>query len=195
VKAVFYDWLGANEWLFQGINFFYAPGIQDIWRLLAWLYGWWVAPLIALAICFHYLRVRHQAGAGQLAAMSRIMALLILAFCMIWCALYTAQTVSLWPRPWMVYADVAAISGPLPWHEGFPASAPAMAVMVAGIFWRYANSRVRRGLAAYVALGSVLAMVAGQSWPADIVYGLLTGAAAVWLAQRYYGFAVRQVSS
>src|SRR5690625_2471366 len=134
VKHIFYDGLGINAWLFEVFQHVHIPGVQNVWAWLAYAYGWWVAPAVALALCARYMHERHRMSAGQLAAMSRIMALLILSFALIWCMVYTLQMLTLWPRPWMLYPGLDASVSPLPWHEGFPASAPAMAMMVACIF-------------------------------------------------------------
>jgi len=196
VKGFFYDWLGANEGLFQVLQAYHSEGVERLWGVLAYGYGWWMAPLVAAIISIHYLGTRHRASARQLNVMSQIMAILILSFAFVWCVVFTIQTLtfSTWARPWLLDGVVAS-HGPFIWQEGFPASAPAIAMMVGYLFWPYVQRRAKLALVVYVASGSVLTMLSGVSWPADVLYGLLTGFAGVWLARTYYRFAVRCVAS
>ena len=89
-------------------------------------------PLVAAIISIHYLGTRHRASARQLNVMSQIMAIfLILSFAFVWCVVFTIQTLtfSTWARPWLLDGVVVS-HGPFIWQEGFPASAPAIAMMV-----------------------------------------------------------------
>lgn len=195
MKAIFYDGLGLNEWLFNALYLLNVPIVDAGWRVLSYGYSYWVPALLALVLCTRYLKIRHVASASQLATMSDIMAVLILSFSLICCAVYTFQTVTLWPSPWAVYPDLVAAQTPLLWHEGFPATASAIAMMVSSIFWRYATAAQKGVLVAYVVLACLFSVVSGQNWPSDVIYGLLAGALGVWLARRYYQFGIRWVAS
>lgn len=195
MKAIFYDGLGLNEWLFNALYRVNMPWIDAVWRVLSYGYSYWVAAFIALVISIRYLRTRQTASEAQLAIMSDIMAVLILSFSLICCAVYTVQTVTLWPRPWMLYQHVVVTHAPLFWHEGVPATACAIAMMVSSIMWRYAT-RVQKGaLVVYVFAACLFSIISGQNWPADVMYGLLVGALGVWLARKYYQFGVRRIAA
>lgn len=191
MKGLLYDWLGLNEWLFHVLYRLNGPFLDRVWVLLSYGYGYWVAALAGLAISVRYLNVRHTASAAQLNRMADMSATLILGFSLIWCVVYTVQTVTLWPAPWVLYSDGGAPSSVVLWHEGFPASAPAIAMMMATVFWRYSRTLVRQALVVYVLIASMLSVVSGQNWPADVVAGLLIGYAGVRLARTYYYFGTR----
>lgn len=195
MKALLYDWLGLNEWMFQVLYRLNVPLLDNAWRILAYGYGYWIVAVIGLVISVRYLQLRHTASAtAQLDSMADITAVLILSFSLVWCLIYTVQTVTLWPTPRMLYSNMILPPSPMLWHEGFPASAPAMSMMAATLFWRYTRGVARQALVAYVLVGCILCVVSGQNWPADAVYGLIVGFLGVRLAQVYYGFARRLVT-
>lgn len=189
-----YDSVGVNAGIFHALYRLNGPVPDALWRLLSFGYGYWMAGVAGLAIVVLYLRNRKNASPRQSDVRAQVMAELILAFSLIWCAVYTMQSVILWPRPWMAFPEAVAQPAVFLWHEGFPASAPAIATMIATVCWPYASRKIKQGLALYVATGSVLCIVSGQNWPADVVAGLLIGYAGVKLARRYYQLATRLVA-
>jgi len=188
VKELFYDWFGLNEWLFTVLYSFNHPYLDAIWKVASHGYGYWVAIIAVLAIGFHYLRIRRMATERQLERMGERMVVLIMAFSVVWCVVYTFQNVTLLPRPWMVFPGSVAAQAPLLWHEGLPASAPAMSVMIAGVFWKHAGGLARRLLLFYVFLGCLLSMLSGVNWPVEVVAGALVGLMGVRLGQWSFSF-------
>lgn len=195
MKTVLYDWLGLNDWVFNALYEFNNALVSKVWQMLSYGYSHWAALFIVLLISAHYLKTRHTATEEYFVAMSEIMAVLILGFSLVWCTLYTLQTTILWPRPWALYPDIVSVPDVVLWHEGFPASAPAIAMIVASIFWRIATPVMKVVLVAYVVAGCLLSVVSGVSWPADVVWGTVVGFVGVRLARLYYRQGVRLICS
>lgn len=195
MKTIFYDWLGLNEGLFTALYGLNTPLVNSVWRIFSYGYSVWAVAAIALAISAYYLKIRHVAPEHQLATMSDAMAVLILGFSLVWCVVFTVQTVTLWPAPWVQFPDVVPAHSPMLWHEGFPASAPAIAMMITAIFWRYANRVTRVALVVYVVVGCVFSVVSGHNWPVDVAVALLVSVLGVRLSRWYYGFGIKLAGS
>jgi len=194
VKELLYDWFGLNEWVFAGLYFLHFPGVGGFWRLASYVYSYWAVAFVVLAICFRYLRIRHQTTEFELERMGTFLVELITAFSIVWCTVYTFQNISLMPRPWLVRPDLVAAQVPLLWHEGLPASAPAIAVMLASLAWRYLDHSKHKFLIAYVSLGCALSVVSGVNWPVEVVAGALLGWAGAKAGKWYLRFARRIVT-
>lgn len=195
MKELLYDWLGLNEWLFKMLYAFSFPYLHDIWKAMSYGYGYWAAGLVAIAVCVRYLRIRHTAIETQLENMGEFMVGLMVAFSIVWCAVYTFQNISLMPRPWMVFPDLVAAPAPVLWHEGLPASAPAISLMLACLSWKYAGARVRRWLVFYVVLGCLASIISGVNWPVEVVAGAIVGWLGARVAQWYSRFGRKLVAS
>jgi len=194
MKALFYDWFGLNAWLFEVFYALNFPFLDGIWKVASYAYSYWAVVFAALAIGVHYLRTRHAASERQLETLGELTFVLVTAFSVVWCCVYTFQNVTLLPRPWMVFPDLVDVRAPLLWHEGLPASAPAISSMLAFTFWKHAGIAARRTWIAYVALGCSLSMVSGVNWPADVAAGVAVGLAGAWIGQWYFRFGRRFVA-
>ena len=188
MKEVIYDWLGLNEWLFRALYAFNFPYLDEVWKGLSYGYSYWVAAVIALGISIRYLKTRHAAPERQFEIMSELMVVLLIGLSLVWCCVYTFQNITLYPRPWALYPDLVPAQDPLLWHEGLPASAAAISMLVAGMFWRYAKGAHRVALFAYVALGCLLSVMSGVNWPVEVVAGAILGFISVRFAHWYYRY-------
>lgn len=194
VKALFYDWFGLNEWLFAALYSLHFPFLGTIWRVISYAYSYWAAAFVVLATCYRYMRIRHRATEMQLERMGAFLVELITAFSVVWCVVYTFQNISLLPRPWLIRPDLVAMQVPLLWHEGLPASASAIAVMLAVLAWRYLDIPKQRYLVAYVVLGTLLSVISGVNWPVEVVAGAALGWVGARVGQWYLRFARRVVA-
>lgn len=194
MKELLYDWFGLNEWLFDALYSLHFPYLGEVWKLVSYAYSYWAVAFVGLAVCFRYLRIRHRATEFQLDSMGAFLVELIMAFSIVWCTVYTFQNISLMPRPWLIHPDVVAAQVPLPWHEGLPASASAMAVMLIKLAWRYLDAPKRKFLVAYAVLGCVLSIVSGVNWPVEVVAGAILGWVGAGLGQWYLRFSRRVVA-
>lgn len=175
LKELLYDWFGLNEWLFTILYSLHFSYLDDFWKLASYGYSYWAVAFVAIALSYRYLRIRHTATEQQLVSMGEFMVGLIIAFSLVWCAVYTFQNVTLMPRPWAVLPDVVAVQAPVLWHEGLPASVPAISLMLACLAWKHVGGQARKWLQLYVALGCLLSVISGINWPAEVVAGALLG--------------------
>lgn len=195
MKELLYDGFGLNEWLLTVLYGLHAPFIGDAWQILSYAYSYWAVAAVVLVVCYRYMQVRHAATEMQLDRMGEFLASLIIAFSVVWCVVYTFQNISLMPRPWQVLPGVFSVQSPLLWHEGLPASAPAISVMLASVCWTYVTGTGRKLLLAYAGVGCVLSLVAGINWPVEVVAGALVGWAGAVAGRWYFRLGRRLVQS
>jgi len=188
VKEMLYDGYGSNEWLFTILYSLNFPYLDNFWKMASYAYSYWAVGFVVLAVCGHYLRIRHTAPEQKIDDLAVILFTIITAFSVVWCCVYTFQNVTLLPRPWMVLPDLVAPTSPLLGHEGLPASAPAISSMLACLFWRYANTWSKRLLLVYVVLGCLLSIISGVNWPSEVAAGAALGFLGAGLGQRYLRF-------
>lgn len=194
VKELLYDWFGLNEWLFTVLYSLHFPSLDSVWKLASYGYSYWAVAYVAIALGYRYLRTRHTATAQQLESMGEFMVGLVIAFSLVWCCVYTFQNVTLMPRPWAVLPEVVAAQSPVLWHEGLPASAPAISLMFACLAWKHVSGQVRKWLQFYVVLGCILSIASGVNWPVEVVAGALVGWIGTRFAQWYFRLGRRLVA-
>lgn len=194
VEQLLYDWLGLNEWLFRALYRLNFPLLDEVWRVASYGYSYWVAAGIGIGLGYRYLRIRHAATERQLESMGEFMVGLIIAFSVVWCSVRILQNVTLMPRPWALLPDLVSVQVPFLQHEGLPASAPAISIMLACLAWRYVGRRGRHRLMGYAAAGCLLSVVSGVNWPVEVAAGGLIGWAGARLGQWYSRFARRVVA-
>ena len=121
VNTDLYQLLITNDRLFQVLQVQW-PLLHEFWKVMSYGYGFWMPALAGGVVVWRYLNNRRLAVPERADALAEMMAVLILGFALLWCAVYTTQTITIWPRPSMLHPDAAVQTGLLYWHEGFPAS-------------------------------------------------------------------------
>lgn len=177
--------------MFYVLNF---AMLDSVWRVASYGYSYWAVAGVVVAICFRYLRIRHTATERQLENMGEFLVGLMIAFSAVWCAVYTFQNITLMPRPWMALPDMVAVKASLLWHEGLPASAPAISIMLVCLAWKHVGPQARRWLIAYAAAGCLLSVASGINWPVEIVAGAAVGWVGARIGQWYFRFSRRIVA-
>lgn len=194
MEELLYHWFGLNEWLFSVLYILNFSPLDDIWRITSYGYSYWAVAGVVLAICIRYLRIRHRATEQQLESMGQFLVELITAFSVVWCIVYTFQNITLMPRPWDIFPDMVAAQTPVLWHEGLPASAPAISIMLAHLAWKHVGHQARRWLTVYAAAGCVLSVVSGVNWPVEIAAGALIGWVGAKMGEWYFRFSRRIIA-
>lgn len=90
--------------------------------------------------------------------------------------------------------DMVAVQTPVLWHEGLPASAPAISLMLASLAWKHAGHQARRWLTVYAAAGCGLSVVSGVNWPVEIAAGALVGWVGAKIGEWYFAFTRRVIA-
>lgn len=175
MKELLYDWFGMNEWLFSVLYSLNFPLIDTFWGVVGYAYSYWAVGALVLFLALRYLSFRHSATAEQIQRLGEIFVALAIAFSVVWCVVYTFQNITLLPRPWMVFPEFVAAQAPVYSHEGLPASAAAISVMLAMLVGGHCSGQVRKWLVLYVAVGCVLSVVSGVNWPVEVVAGAAVG--------------------
>lgn len=194
MEELLYHWFGLNEWLFSALYTLNFPALDDIWRVTSYGYSYWAGAGVFLSICLRYLRIRHRATEQQLESMGQFLVELITAFSVVWAVVYTFQNITLMPRPWAIFPDMVAIQTPALWHEGLPASAPAISIMLACLAWKHVGYQARRWLTVYASAGCVLSVVSGVNWPVEVAAGALIGWVGANIGEWYFRFARRIIA-
>jgi len=192
LKGLSYDWFGLHEWLdtsLYDINPIYFNGIWEIG------YSYWTVATIIIFICYRYLRIRHIAAEQQLNSMGELMASLIVAFSLLWCAVVTIENIEITFLSWTHLPNIVGSENPSLKPETLPASAPAVSVMLASLFWSYVSKKMRNYLIFYSVFGCFLSIVSVSSWPAEIVFGIIVGVFSARFGQWYIKFGKRYVGS
>lgn len=195
MKELFYDWFGLNDWLFGLLYALHVPFLGSVWAVIGYAYSYWAAGVVVMALLIRYVAVRHTADERQIESLSALLATLIVAFSVVWCLVYTFQSLSLMPRPWVVFPDLVSVQNALHWHEGLPASAPAIAVMLAVLLSGHVSVMVRPWLKVYAVLGCLLSVVSGVNWPVEVVAGAIVGWGGARIGQWYFRLGRRLVAS
>lgn len=191
MEELLYDWFGLNEWLFSILYMLNFAALDSIWHIGSYAYSYWVVTGMIAAICFQYMRIRHTATDQQLESMSRFLVSLIAAFTVVWCTTYTLQNITAMPRPWTVLPDMVSVQSTFLSHEGLPASAPAISIMLACLAWKHVGSIARLWLTIYAGAGCLLSVVSGVNWPVEVAAGAALGWISAKIGQTYFSHARR----
>ncbi len=182
-KEFFYDWGGANVWLFQLIHH-HSPGPMD--SLMAWISSlghYWNLPFIAIAWYVVALRLRRSGHVFAPQATLQFKRLLLgaaIAF------LVTANLKLLlnFPRPSEIFEsnEVRAALSKYDMHYSFPSGHAVFSSLLAVTLWPLLVPRYR-----FLVLLIVLAVGFSRIWlgahfPADIVAGYVVGLSCAWIA-------------
>ncbi len=194
MEELLYNWFGLNEWIFSVLYMLNFAALDMVWRIGSYGYSYWAVAGVVTVVCFRYMRIRHTATERQLESMGEFLAGLIMAFSLVWCVVYTFQNITLMPRPWAVLPGMVAVQTPPLWHEGLPASAPAIAIMLVCLAWAHVGHQARRWLTIYAVAGCLLSVVSGVNWPVEIVAGAAVGWVGARFGQWYVHFGRRTVA-
>lgn len=182
-KEVFYDWGGANVWLFQVIHD-HPPGLID--SLMVWISSvghYWNLPFIAIAWYVVALRLRRS---GRVFAPQVTLQFKRLLLGAVLALLITANLKLLFefPRPSEIFesSEVRAALGKYDMHYSFPSGHAVFSSLLAATLWPLLILRYR-----FLALLIVLAVGFSRIWlgahfPADIVAGYVIGLSCAWIA-------------
>lgn len=187
IREVFYDWGGANLWLFHAVNDLRGP-VLDRFMLLGTQIGDHALfpvylTLIVLVAAFAANRDPNQ---GQKRALSWLGTLSIL------CAAYLLDGAFLtwakhwfdFPRPLLALPQGAVhVIGEAEYHRSLPSGHASFAMLIAASLWLILDNRQRWAAAFFVAWVGVSRVNVGAHFPADVLASWLTALPIVLLAR------------
>lgn len=191
LKEIFYDWGGANVWLFHTINNVRGDYL-DCFMLLGTRIGSHVffqlylaaAFIVALIVVGHALR--HDRLLGQRLGILWLGALAVFSLA------YVADGAFLswikpfldFPRPPLVLEQGSLhILGEPEFHHSLPSGHASFAMLVGASFWTVAGKAGRPVLAAFVLWVGISRISVGAHFPADVLASWLTALPVVLLVR------------
>ncbi len=183
MKAIFYDWGGANVWLFHAIN-----GVRgDFIDHFMWLgtvigaHGNFPYYLAAIALISLARATRTEVdvahtGSHPALVWLGVIAVFALAYAMDGFLIGWLKTALDFPRPLLVLpaGTVHVIGRPL-YRYSLPSGHSAFAATVAASLWPVAGRRMRMGLVLFVLWVGLARVSVGAHFPADVLAGIVLG--------------------
>ena len=191
IKEIFYDWGGANLWLFHAINNLRDPFLDRFMVLGTQIGGHTLFPFyITVIVLVAALGVTRAAaldpGRGQKLAMRWLSMLSIL------CVAYMLDGVFLtwakhyfdYPRPPLALPQGSFhIVGKTEYYQSLPSGHASFAMLVMASIWPMFNRWQKWAAVAFVAWVGVSRISVGAHFPADILTGWLTALLIVLLSR------------
>ncbi|MBI3480623.1 MAG: phosphatase PAP2 family protein [Nitrosomonadales bacterium] len=188
MKEIFYDWGGANVWLFHLVNDIRFAGLDQFMLLGTALGDHTLFPfyLGLLALCallvvsapvqdFTQYRVRVTCWMAVIAVFS-------LAYLLDGLLLGVLKPLLDFPRPPLALPPGALnIVGTPEYHHSLPSGHSSFAMLVTASLWPILDRKWRMVGACFVLWVGISRMSLGAHFPADVLAGFLSSLAVVWL--------------
>lgn len=188
MKEIFYDWGGANVWLFHAINDIHFEGLDQFMLLGTWLgdhirfpFYLLLLTLIALAVVckpeqdcdrYHTLVQRWMA----------VIAVFSLAYWLNGLLLGVLKPLLDFPRPPLaLLPDTLHIVGTAEYHHSLPSGHSSFAMMVVASLWPVLGKQWRVAGAFFVLWVGISRVSLGMHFPADVMAGFMLSLSVVLL--------------
>jgi len=192
IKHIFYDWGGANVWLFHGINDLRGGFLDGVMVAGSALGDHGNFPLyLALTALVGLFAVAANRRDGLLAFRAQALSwLLVLA---VFSAAYVVDGLLVgwikqaldFPRPPLALPPgTVNVVGTAEFHHSFPSGHASFAMVTAASLWPLLGWGGRWGLALYVLWVGLSRVSLGFHFPADVAAGFLLSLAVVWILRR-----------
>jgi membrane-associated phospholipid phosphatase len=190
-KEIFYDWMGANKWLFTKINDLHGSAYDSLMTLISTLGDRHNFPyyLIALAmfVVFSTLirQLRGKAGTRYyFIGWVGVFAVLIAGFLINTAVIYTAKHYFEYPRPYAAlaqdttYADYQVTvlesgDGPEDDYRSFPSGHAAFITFLIASLWPMLTPGWQKLGVFFILLESWSRIAVGRHFPADAFWAIL----------------------
>ena len=188
MKEIFYDWGGANVWLFHAINDIRFAWLDNVMLLGTGLGDHILFPFyLGLLTLFALVVVNTPAQdpAYYRAQVSRWMAVIAVFSC---AYLFDGLLLSVlkplldYPRPPLALpTDTVHVVGIPEFHHSLPSGHSSFAMLVTASLWPVLNQRWRVAGAFFVLWVGISRISLGAHFPADVIAGFLSSLAVVLL--------------
>lgn len=189
MKSIFYDWGGANEWLFHLINNINGKLLDKVMVLGSFLgshknFGYFQGVLILYAI-FSLSKIPDaQEKLQQIKRWFTIIAVFNIAYLADGLFLGTLKPLLDFPRPPLALpAGSLHIIGEPELHHSFPSGHASFAMVVVASFWPVFNRYLRIAGVFFVVWVCLSRISVGAHFPADVLGGALSSLLIVLLVR------------
>ncbi len=186
MKEIFYDWGGANVWLFHAINDIRADWLDQL--MLAGtalgnyqLFNIYLA-MLALAALAVTSKPNPDAHAYrlQVTRWMSVIAVFSIAYLLDGMLLGYLKPLLDFPRPPLALPPgTLNVVGDPEYHHSLPSGHSSFAMLVAASLWPLLNRKWRIGAACFVAWVGISRVSLGMHFPADVLAGFLSSLAVV----------------
>lgn len=191
MKEIFYDWGGANVWLFHAINDIRASGLDQLMLLGTWLGGHTQFPfyLGVLTLISLYELSKPQIDHVQYRVAVRrwisVIAVFSMAYWLNGLLLGFLKPFLDFPRPPLALSpDTVHIIGTAEFHHSLPSGHSSFAMMVVASLWPVLSRRWRFAGVGFVLWVGLSRISLGAHFPADVLAGFLSSLIVVWLVSQ-----------
>ncbi len=188
MKEIFYDWGGANIWLFHAINDIRFPGLDSIMLLGTTLGDHGLFPFYLGVLALTALVVVNtpfQDSSHHRVRVSRWMAVIAvfsLAYLLDGMLLGYLKPLLDFPRPPLALPPgTVNVVGIPEYHHSLPSGHSSFAMLVTASLWPVLNRRWRIAAALFVLWVGVSRVSLGAHFPADVVAGFISSLVVVLL--------------
>jgi membrane-associated phospholipid phosphatase len=188
MKELFYDWGGANVWLFHAINDIRFPGLDQVMLLGTTLGDHGLFPFYLGVLTLFALVVvntpfqdssRHRARGSRWMA---VIAVFSIAYLLDGMLLGYLKPLLDFPRPPLALPQgTVNIIGQPEFHHSLPSGHSSFAMLVIASLWPVLSRRGRAAGVFFVLWVGISRVSLGAHFPADVVAGFLSSLAVVLL--------------
>jgi membrane-associated phospholipid phosphatase len=186
MKEIFYDWGGANVWLFHAINDIRFPGLDSFMLLGTTLGDHILFPLylgLLTLVALVVVNTPFQDSAHHRVRVSRWMAVIAvfsLAYVLDGVLLGYVKPLLDFPRPPLALPPgTLNIVGIPEYHHSLPSGHSSFAMLVTASLWPVLNRKWRIAGACFVLWVGLSRISLGAHFPADVMAGFISSLAVV----------------
>ena len=191
MKEIFYDWGGANVWLFHAINNFRGQFVDGFMSLDTFLgehtnFSFYLALVVLTATAIVTRAGTHspQQALREAQHWLGVIAVFSVAYVIDGSLIHWLKETLGFPRPPLVFPPESLhVIGKPEYHHSLPSGHSAFAITVTASLWPALNRYWRVGLAALVVWVGLSRISLGVHFPADVLAGFLVGLAVVLLVR------------
>jgi membrane-associated phospholipid phosphatase len=188
MKEIFYDWGGANVWLFHAINDIRYAWLDDVMLLGTGLGDHFLFPFyVGLLTLFALVVVNTPAQnpayyRAQVTRWMAVIAVFSCAYLFDGLLLGVLKPLLDFPRPPLALPpDTVHVVGIPEFHHSLPSGHSSFAMLVTASLWPVLNQRWRVAGAFFVLWVGISRISLGAHFPADVMAGLLSSLVVVLL--------------
>ncbi len=191
VKEIFYEWGGANAWLFHAINNFRGKFVDGFMQLGTFLGEHDNFPVYLALVILTATAIVARTGTQSPQKSHReaqhwlgVIAVFSVAYVIDGALVHWLKETLDFPRPPLVFSPESLhLIGKPEYRHSLPSGHSAFAITVAASLWPVLNRYWRVGLTAFVVWVGLSRVSLGVHFPTDVLAGFLVGFAVVLLAR------------